>query len=158
MSSARPRPLTPLSFPSPFQKKKLDQACFKVPYDVLILAVGCVNNTFGVQGVAEHAFFFKSIEDAARLRRHVSECFERAALPQTPPEEKEKLLSFVVCGGGPTGVEVAAELHDMIEDDLAKVCERRRWRERRRHGDERERERRRRGEVECARRRLERDL
>jgi hypothetical protein len=102
----------------------LDQACFKVPYDILIVAVGCVNNTFGVSGVAEHAFFFKSIEDAARLRRHVSECFERAALPQTPPEEKERLLSFVVCGGGPTGVEVAAELHDMITEDLAKVRER----------------------------------
>ena len=112
----------------------LDQACFKVPYDVLVLAVGCVNNTFGLQGVAEHAFFFKSIEDAARLRRHVSECFERAARPQTPPEEKAKLLSFVVCGGGPTGVEVAAELHDMIEEDLAKVSakgereKRERWR------------------------------
>jgi len=110
----------------------LDQACFKVPYDILVLAVGCVNNTFGVEGVAEHATFFKSIEDAARLRRHVSECFERAALPQTPPEEKAKLLSFVVCGGGPTGVEVAAELHDMIEDDLAKVREGRDGRGRRR--------------------------
>lgn len=85
------------------------------------MAVGCTNNTFGVKGVEEHAFFFKSIEDAGRLRRHVSECFERAALPQTPPEERERLLSFVVCGGGPTGVEVAAELHDMINDDLVKV-------------------------------------
>jgi NADH dehydrogenase FAD-containing subunit len=103
--------------------KKSQQACFKVNYDVLVLAVGTVNNTFGVAGVEEHAFFFKSIEDASRLRRHVSECFERAALPQTPPEEKERLLSFVVCGGGPTGVEVAAELHDMITEDLAKVRE-----------------------------------
>lgn len=99
----------------------LDEACFKVPYDVLVLAVGCTNNTFGVKGVEEHAFFFKSIDDAAALRRHVSECFERAALPQTPPEEKDKLLSFVVCGGGPTGVEVAAELHDMVVEDLVKL-------------------------------------
>ena len=99
----------------------LDEACFKIPYDVLVLAVGCTNNTFGVAGVEEHAFFFKSIEDAAALRRHVSECFERAALPQTPPEEKDKLLSFVVCGGGPTGVEVAAELHDMVVEDLVKL-------------------------------------
>ena len=37
------------------------------------------------------------------------------------PEERKRLLSFVVCGGGPTGVEVAAELHDMINDDLVKV-------------------------------------
>lgn len=99
----------------------LDEACFKVDYDVLVLAVGCTTNTFGVKGVEEHAFFFKSIDDAASLRRHVSECFERAALPQTPPEEKDKLLSFVVCGGGPTGVEVAAELHDMVTEDLVKL-------------------------------------
>lgn len=39
-------------------------------------------------------------------------------LLQTPEEERKRLLSFVVCGGGPTGVEVAAEMHDMIFDDL----------------------------------------
>lgn len=39
-------------------------------------------------------------------------------LVQTPEEERKRLLSFVVCGGGPTGVEVAAEMHDMIFDDL----------------------------------------
>ena len=44
--------------------------------------VGSVNNTFGIKGVAESTFFFKSIDDANRLRRQVSECFERAALPQ----------------------------------------------------------------------------
>jgi hypothetical protein len=43
--------------------------------------VGSVNNTFGIQGVKEHCMFFKSIEDANALRRRVSECFERAALP-----------------------------------------------------------------------------
>jgi hypothetical protein len=69
-------------------------------------------------GVQEYCNFFKSIEDAKALRRRVSECFERAALPATPDEERRKLLSFVVVGGGPTGVEVAAELHDMIYDDL----------------------------------------
>ena len=97
------------------------EACFKVPYDVLLLTVGCVNNTFGIAGVAEHTNFFKSVEDAARLRLRVYECFERAALPQTTPEERRRLLSFVIVGGGPTGVEVAAELHDLINDDLAKL-------------------------------------
>ena len=128
--------------------------------------------------------FFKTVEDAARLRLRISECFERAALPQTSPEarargmrplggwrlcrpraegrglqaaaccllprrtpppatlashshtprsprlppsphprpqERKKLLSFVIVGGGPTGVEVAAELHDLITDDLVKL-------------------------------------
>ncbi|KAK9839229.1 hypothetical protein WJX81_002839 [Elliptochloris bilobata] len=99
----------------------LDEACFKVPYDMLVLAVGSSNNTFGIKGVEDHCFFFRSITNANELRRRVSECFERAALPQSTSEERKKLLSFVVVGGGPTGVEVAAELHDMVRDDLVKV-------------------------------------
>ena len=97
------------------------EACFKLPYDILILSVGCVNNTFGIQGVEEYTTFFKTVEDAARLRLRVSECFERAALPATSKEERQKLLSFVIVGGGPTGVEVAAELYDLIESDLSKL-------------------------------------
>ncbi|KAG2428088.1 hypothetical protein HYH02_014479 [Chlamydomonas schloesseri] len=99
----------------------LDSACFKMGYDVLVMAVGSVNNTFGIKGVDQYCFYFKSIEDANRLRARVSECFERAALPATPEEERKKLLTFVVVGGGPTGVEVAAELYDMIEEDLSKL-------------------------------------
>lgn len=90
------------------------QACFKLQYDVLVMAVGSVNNTFGIQGVQEYCNFFKTIEDASALRRRVSECFERAALPYIDQEQRRRLLSFVVCGGGPTGVEVAAELYDMV--------------------------------------------
>ncbi|GBF96542.1 hypothetical protein Rsub_09125 [Raphidocelis subcapitata] len=99
----------------------LDEACFKISYDTLVVGVGSVNNTFGIKGVQEHCFFFKSIEDAKALRRRVSECFERAALPATSDDERRKLLSFVVVGGGPTGVEVAAELHDMIFEDLKEL-------------------------------------
>ncbi|PRW59414.1 type-II calcium-dependent NADH dehydrogenase isoform A [Chlorella sorokiniana] len=97
------------------------EACFKIPYDYLVLGVGSINNTFNIQGVQEHTMFFKTVEDAARLRLRISECFERAALPQTTPEERKKLLSFVIVGGGPTGVEVAAELHDLITEDLVKL-------------------------------------
>ena len=97
------------------------EACFKISYDILVMAVGCVNNTFGIQGVAENTNFFKSVEDAGKLRFRVSECFERAALPQTSEEERRRLLSFVIVGGGPTGVEVAAELRDLIWDDLFKL-------------------------------------
>ena len=63
--------------------------------------------------------FFKTVHDAHALRQRVSECFERASLPHTSAEERQRLLSFVVCGGGPTGVEVAAELHDMVHQDIA---------------------------------------
>lgn len=47
--------------------------------------------------------------------------FERASLPSISVEEKKKLLSFVVVGGGPTGVEFAAELHDFVHEDLCKL-------------------------------------
>jgi hypothetical protein len=50
------------------------------------LQVGSVNNTFGIKGVQEYCNFFKSVEDANALRCRVSECFERASLPGTPPE------------------------------------------------------------------------
>ncbi len=53
---------------------------------VVSAGVGCINNTFGIKGVQEHTFFFKSITDANKLRRQVSECFERAALPNTSQE------------------------------------------------------------------------
>lgn len=96
-----------------------ETACFKIPYDMLLLSVGAKNSTFGVKGVEENCFFFKTVEDAHRLRRHVAECFERASLPQTRKEERERLLSFVIVGGGPTGVEVAAELHDMVNEDIS---------------------------------------
>ncbi|KAK9866248.1 hypothetical protein WJX84_006230 [Apatococcus fuscideae] len=99
----------------------LEEACFRIPYDILVVAVGSINNTFGCPGVEENTFFFKSITDANKLRRQVSECFERASLPELERAERQKLLSFVVVGGGPTGVEVAAELHDMIDEDLSRL-------------------------------------
>jgi hypothetical protein len=52
--------------------------------------------------------------------------FERASLPITTPEERRRLLSFVVCGGGPTGVEAAAEIYDLCQEDIMqyypKIC------------------------------------
>jgi NADH dehydrogenase FAD-containing subunit len=185
------------------------EACFRMSYDHLIVSVGSVNNTFGISGVKENCFFFKSIDDASRLRSQVSECFERASLPYTPEEvrphttsflvsfcsfcaalpaltwmlhtsglfldcpcaswcsfrpypsrsgaecsglktivplakmtlkhkglhpsyaaqlcrgasvqDRKKMLSFVVVGGGPTGVEVAAEMYDMVTQDMNRL-------------------------------------
>ena len=61
------------------------------------------------------------MDDALRIRQTVVDLFERASLPSLPVEEKKKLLSFVVVGGGPTGVEFAAELHDFVHEDLSKL-------------------------------------
>lgn len=67
----------------------------------------------------QHVEYLKDITDARKIRSRVIECFERACLPSTTDEERKNLLSFVVCGGGPTGVEFAAELFDMLNEDLA---------------------------------------
>ncbi len=93
---------------------------FTLRYDVLVIAVGAWNNTFGIPGVVAHAHFLKQISDARRIREKVIECLERAEVPGIGPEERARLLHFVVVGGGPTGVEFAAELHDLLEDDLQK--------------------------------------
>ncbi|GAC74283.1 NADH-dehydrogenase [Moesziomyces antarcticus T-34] len=88
-----------------------------VPYDRLIVAVGSVTSTHGVPGL-ENCFHLKTISDARKIRSHILDNLEVAALPTTTPEERQRLLSFVVCGGGPTGVETAAEISDMINEDV----------------------------------------
>ncbi|KAH0547734.1 hypothetical protein FGG08_000225 [Glutinoglossum americanum] len=74
-------------------------------------------NTHGVTGL-EHCHFLKSVDDARAIRNTVLQNLEHAAIPTTTDEERKRLLSFVICGGGPTGVEFAAELFDMLNDDL----------------------------------------
>ena len=60
----------------------------------------------------------KSIDDSRKIRNRILSNFEQASLPSTTPAERRNLLSFVVCGGGPTGVEFASELYDMINEDV----------------------------------------
>ncbi|KAL8131288.1 external alternative NAD(P)H-ubiquinone oxidoreductase B2, mitochondrial-like [Apium graveolens] len=94
---------------------------FAVDYDYLVVSVGGLSNTFNTPGVEENTLFLKEVEDALRIRRSVIDCFERASLPSVSDQEREKILHFVVVGGGPTGVEFAAELHDFVHEDLAKL-------------------------------------
>ncbi|CAH0058602.1 unnamed protein product [Clonostachys solani] len=92
---------------------------FYVPYDKLVIAVGSTTNPHGVKGL-EHAFFLKNVDDARKIRNRVIQNFELACLPTTSDEERKRLLSFVVSGGGPTGVEFAAELYDLLNEDLSR--------------------------------------
>nr|CAB3474463.1 unnamed protein product [Digitaria exilis] len=94
---------------------------FVVDYDYLIVGVGARPNTFNTPGVTENCHFLKEVEDAQNIRKSVLKCFERASLPNISEEERKKNLHFVVIGGGPTGVEFAAELHDFVNEDLAKL-------------------------------------
>ncbi|HVM33244.1 MAG TPA: FAD-dependent oxidoreductase [bacterium] len=96
----------------------LDGSSFELSYDLLVVALGAKVNTFGIEGVTENALFLKSIEDAQRIRRRVLECFERASRPDATPEKRRQLLNFVVMGGGPTGAEFAAELHDLVHREM----------------------------------------
>lgn len=55
-----------------------------------------MTNTFNVPGVKENCFFLKDMEGAKMLRQRINECFEISALPSTTPEERKRLLTFVV--------------------------------------------------------------
>ena len=66
----------------------------------------------------ENCHFLKSIGDARQIKNTILRNLELACLPTTSDEERKRLLSFVVSGGGPTGVEFAAELSDMLNEDL----------------------------------------
>ncbi|WJZ96285.1 hypothetical protein VitviT2T_014985 [Vitis vinifera] len=94
---------------------------FVVDYDYLVIAMGARSNTFNTPGVVENCHFLKEVEDAQRIRRSVIDCFERASLPNLTDEERKRILHFVVVGGGPTGVEFSAELHDFVNEDLVKL-------------------------------------
>jgi NADH:ubiquinone reductase (H+-translocating) len=93
---------------------------FYLPYDKLVIGVGSTTNPHGVAGL-ENCHFLKDIDDARKIRNKILSNLEYACLPTTTDEERRRLLSFVVCGGGPTGVEFAAELFDLLNEDLAMV-------------------------------------
>jgi NADH:ubiquinone reductase (non-electrogenic) len=91
---------------------------FTLPFDLLVIAVGAAVGDYGVPGVREHALKLASVEDARAVRRGILEQFARAEVPGLTAEEVRQRLTFVVCGGGPTGVEVAAEIDDLIDEEL----------------------------------------
>ena len=88
-----------------------------VPYDYLILAAGSSTSDFGIPGVQEHAYTLKTLPDAVRLRNHILTTFEQvdAAGPDAHPGG----LTIVLVGGGPTGVEMAGALSELIGHNLA---------------------------------------
>ena len=87
------------------------------PYDHLVLALGAEPAYFGIPGVEQHAISIKGIGAAERIRNRVIERYEEATLSRG--EIPDSRLTFVVIGGGATGVEVAAELHELVHNILA---------------------------------------
>jgi NADH dehydrogenase len=90
-----------------------------VPYDFLILATGSVSHFFGVPGAVEYAFPLKTLEQGVALRTRILCCFERATL-EPDAERRRRMLTFAIVGGGPTGVEFAGALAELIRGPLAK--------------------------------------
>lgn len=99
----------------------VDSSACELPFDLLVLAVGGRPRDFGVPGVSTFALRAASLEDAREIRHRVLSLFARADLPRQAEEEIRRLLTFVVVGGGPTGVEVAAEIHDLLRDELRRA-------------------------------------
>ena len=85
----------------------------ELPYDYLVIALGTVTNFYGMPGMVEHAMPFRTLSHALMLRNHVIHALEEADV-ETDKELRRKLLTFVVAGGGFSGVEVIAELNDFV--------------------------------------------
>jgi len=88
-----------------------------VPYDHLVFCLGKVTDFSAMPGVAEHAFAMKDLADAFKLRNHVVRCLELADI-EADPEQKQALLTFVVAGGGFSGVETIGELAELVARSL----------------------------------------
>ena len=99
--------------------KKLKTESGEMPYDYLVLAVGGQTNYFGNPGLAQHAFGLKDLDDAIRIRNHLLYMFEQA-IHEPNPELRRALLTFVIVGGGPTGVECAGAFSELIRLVLVK--------------------------------------
>ena len=106
-----------------FETLRLKSGERDYPYDYLVLAPGSRTTFFGTPGAEENAMDIKGLRDALLVRNHVIDRFEEAEhLEDRAPDD---LLTFVIVGGGPTGVEAAADTHDLIfevlEDDYPNV-------------------------------------
>lgn len=82
-------------------------------YDIAVVALGSTTNFFGTPGAQEHSFLLKDLGDAQKLRNHFIDMFKRASEVDSETEQKE-ILSTLIIGGGPTGVELAAETAELF--------------------------------------------
>ncbi|HEX2305905.1 MAG TPA: NAD(P)/FAD-dependent oxidoreductase [Nitrososphaeraceae archaeon] len=87
-------------------------------YDYLVIALGSETNFFGISEAAKQAFTLKSLGDAIVLRNHVLNMLEQADIEHEDLDLRKRLLTFVVVGGGFSGVEIVGELNDFILDSI----------------------------------------
>ncbi|HET8713869.1 MAG TPA: NAD(P)/FAD-dependent oxidoreductase, partial [Gemmatimonadales bacterium] len=101
------------------ERRRLDTSAGAIGYDYLVLSHGSETNFFGLESMRQHGLGLKDIPDAIHIRNHVLACFEKAML-ESDPERRRRLLTFIVVGGGPTGVEMAGALSELIRLVLVK--------------------------------------
>jgi NADH dehydrogenase len=96
-----------------------EKEIIEIPYDIAIYAsgVGPISSSKHIPGLSpQNVHFLKSTNDARRLRSAIIDLLEKASQPNLSDEERRKLLTFIVTGGGPTGVELTGELTDFLND------------------------------------------
>lgn len=96
-----------------FDHKQLKTSLSSITYDYLVIATGAQSNYHNVSGAREHTFTLRSLTDAIALRNHILNCFEQAAVTADIRQQR-RLLTFVVVGGGATGVETAGALSELL--------------------------------------------
>ena len=95
----------------------LDTSYGPIPYDMLVLAAGGMTNTFGLELVARNGLGMKDIGDAEAIRNHILRLIEEA-IDEYNPARLRAMLTFVVAGGGPTGVESAGAIAELVHNVL----------------------------------------
>lgn len=101
------------------EAKKVTTSYETIEYDRLVIAAGATNNYFGMQNLGEEVFGIKTVAEAAHTRDEILDRLERGAICKDP-ERRRQLLSFLVVGGGPSGVEIAGALGEMKKYILPK--------------------------------------
>lgn len=101
------------------EERRLETDVGSVAYDYLILAVGAQTDFFDLPGLKESALALKTLNDGIEVRNHVLRCFERAAI-ETDPARRKALLTFLIVGAGPTGVEMAGAMSELVHLVLLK--------------------------------------
>ncbi len=100
------------------EEEPVDQRNHVLEYDYLVIALGGETNFFGNTELAKHSFTMKTVGDAMILRNHVINMLEQADIEHEDQELKKRLMTFVVVGGGFSGVETIGELNDFIRDSI----------------------------------------
>ncbi|GIW66975.1 MAG: pyridine nucleotide-disulfide oxidoreductase [Candidatus Parcubacteria bacterium] len=95
-----------------------DKENYKIDYDYLVIALGSKTNYYGITEAKEYSYPLKTIDDAIRLKNHFVHMFELASLY---PEKAKSYLTFVIVGGGATGVEIAGEMSDLFYKSFSKL-------------------------------------